>query len=209
MKIIIADDHIVVREGLRQIVKDLYPDSVVEESSDGKDAFKRIKSGSYDLVILDISMPGLSGIDILKALKDLDYKGNILMLSVHPQQQYAIRSLRLGASGYLSKDCAREELALAIRKISGGGKYISSDIIGKLISGIDSSEGSNPHDILSEREFQVMCLLAKGCSNIEISNRLFISEKTVSTFRSRLLEKMNMKSVTELALYAYKNSLIE
>jgi DNA-binding NarL/FixJ family response regulator len=209
MKVFIADDHIVVREGLRQIVRDLYPDALLEESSEGNDAFKRIRSGDFDLVILDISMPGLSGIDILKALKDNGYNGNILMLSVHPQQQYAIRTMRLGASGYLTKDCAREELSLAIRKISDGGKYISSDIISKLVSASDNHEETFPHDDLSEREFQVMRLLAKGLSNTDIGRQLFISEKTVSTYRSRLLEKMNMKSVTELALYAYKNNLIE
>jgi DNA-binding NarL/FixJ family response regulator len=209
MKIIIADDHTIVREGLRQILRDLYPECVIEESCEGNDALKKIRSGNFDFVILDISMPGLSGIDILKALKDQDVKGNVLMLSVYPQKQYAIRSLRLGASGYLTKDCAREELALAIKKISSGGKYISSEIIGDLVSGMDSPEGAFPHDRLSEREFQIMCLLARGQSNIEIGKQLYISEKTVSTYRSRLLEKMNMKGVTELALYAFKNNLIE
>lgn len=209
MKILIADDHLVVREGLKQIVKDLRITSLIEEAKDGNEALVKIKTGKFDFVILDISMPGLSGLDILKVLKTRIEKVNILILSIHPQSQYAIRALRLGASGYLSKDSAPEELALAIRKISAGGKYISSDIIGKLVSEFKKQDDTDFHDCLSEREFQVMCFLAKGVSIVEIGKQLFLSEKTVSTYRTRVLEKMEMKSNTELALYAYKNNLIE
>lgn len=209
MKILIADDHLVVREGLKQILKELKIVSCIEEAKDGDEALKKIKSGNYDFVIMDISMPGLSGLDILKTLKDRNEKANILILSFHPQEQYAIRALRLGASGYLSKDSAPDELELAIKKISAGGRYISSDIIGELVSNIDQPDETTLHNCLSEREFQIMCRLAKGLSNIEIGKQLFISEKTVSTYRTRLLEKMGMKSNTDLALYAYKNDLIE
>lgn len=209
MKILIADDHSVVREGLKQILKNLKIISQIEEAKDGHEALDKIKSGKFDFVILDISMPGLSGLDILKALKDRNEKVNVLILSIHPQSQYAIRALRLGASGYLSKDSASEELALAIKKISAGEKYISSDVIGKLVSDFNKQNDIALHDRLSEREFQVMCFLAKGASITEIGKKLFISEKTVSTYRTRLLEKMEMKSNTELALYAFKNNLIE
>ena len=209
MKILIADDHLVVREGLKQILKELNSASLIEEAKDGDEALHKIKSGNYDFVIMDISMPGLSGLDILKTLKDSNEKVNILILSFHPQDQYAIRALRLGASGYLSKDSASEELSLAIKKISSGGRYISSDIIGQLVSNIDQPDDTSLHDCLSEREFQVMCFLAKGTPIKEIGKELFISERTVSTHRTRLLKKMEMKSNSELALYAYKNDLIE
>jgi DNA-binding NarL/FixJ family response regulator len=209
MKILIADDHLVVRLGLKQILKDLKITNLIEEAKDGNEAFDKIKSGKFDFVILDISMPGLSGLDILKALKARNEKVNILILSIHPQSQYAIHALRLGASGYLSKDSASEELAFAIQKISAGGKYISSDIIGKLVSDSNKENDMALHDLLSEREFQIMCFLAKGVPITEIGKQLFISEKTVSTYRTRLLEKMEMKSNTELALYAFKNNLVE
>jgi two-component system, NarL family, invasion response regulator UvrY len=208
MKILIADDHPVVRKGLKQILKDLRISDMIEEAKDGKEALNKIRSGEFDFVILDISMPGLSGLDILKALKAVNIKVNILILSVHPERQYAVRALRMGASGYLSKNSAPEELALAIKKISAGGKYISSEIIEKLIS--ENTQNGKPlHERLSEREFQIMCFLAKGVSIIEIGKKLFLSEKTVSTYRNRLLEKMELKSNAELALYAYINDLIE
>lgn len=209
MKVLIADDHMVVREGLKQILRTLDSNYLIEEAKDGCEALQKIKKGDFDFVILDISMPGLSGLDILKTLKARNEKVNILILSFHPQEQYAIRALRMGASGYLSKDSAPEELANAIKKISTGERYISSDIIAKLVSNINEPDDIALHDQLSEREFQILCLLAKGLSIIEIGKQLFISEKTVSTYRTRLLEKMGMKSNTELALYAYKNNLID
>jgi DNA-binding NarL/FixJ family response regulator len=217
MKILIADDHSVVREGLKTVVREglkslpggFSKADIIEEAQDGIEAFKKISSGEFDFVILDISMPGMSGLDILKALKSRNIKCNILILSVFPQGQYAIRALELGASGYISKNSASEELAIAIKKISAGKKYISSDVIGKLISNVKSQDNKEPHEKLSEREFQIMNMLAKGLSNIEIGKILFISGKTVSTYRTRILEKMGMKSNTELALYSYKNNLIE
>jgi two-component system invasion response regulator UvrY len=209
MKILIADDHSIVREGLKLILKDHIVSSFIEEAKEGYEALDKIVSGIYDFIILDISMPGLSGLEILSALKVRNIKANILILSSYPQGQYAIRALELGASGYISKNSAPEELVLAIKKISAGEKYISSDIIGRLVSNIQQPDAISFHDRLSEREFQIMCLLAKGTSIIEIANKLSISEKTVSTHRARLLEKMEMKSNTELALYAYKNKLIE
>jgi two-component system, NarL family, invasion response regulator UvrY len=210
MKILIADDHSVVREGLKQILKNLKISSLIIEAKDGHEALKKIKAGEFDFVTLDISMPGLSGLDILKALKSENKKVNVLILSVHPEGQYAVRALKLGAAGYLSKNSATEELELAIKKISSGGRYISSDVIGKLVSDINKQNDITPlYERLSEREFQVMCLLAKGTPINKIGKKLFISERTVSTHRIRLLEKMEMKSNTELALYAYKNDLIE
>jgi two-component system invasion response regulator UvrY len=209
MKILIADDHSVVREGLKLILKDLKIPGLIEEVEEGHEALNKITIGNYDFVILDILMPGLSGLDILNALKVRNIKVNILILSAYSQGQYAVRALELGASGYISKNSAPEELALAIKKVFSGEKYISSDIIGKLVSNIQKPDDTFLHNRLSEREFQIMCFLVKGTSIIEIGKKLSISEKTVSAHRAHLLEKMGMKSNTELALYAYKNSLIE
>ena len=209
MKVLIADDHLVVREGLKEIVNKLDEVSVVETAGDGREALKKIEKASYDLVILDISMPGLSGLDILQTLKRKNITAHILILSIHPQTQYAIRALRLGASGYLSKDSAYEELASAIRKISAGGRYVSSDLAEKYIFGDKKDLDRAPHEKLSEREFQIMCLLAQGKSVTEIAREIFISDKTVSTYRARILEKMGMKKNADLILYAIRNNLIE
>lgn len=209
MKILVADDHSVVRQGLKQILQSLNTFSTIEEAQDGNEALEKIKSDFFDFVILDISMPGLSGLDILQAIKNLGIKRNILILSVHPQEQYAVRALRMGASGYLSKESAFEELELAIRKISLGQKYISSVIAEKLAFNVVDVAGTPLHERLSQREFQVMCMLAQGISVTEIAKKLFVSDKTISTHRIRLLSKMGMKKNAELTLYAVKNGLIE
>ncbi len=209
MKILLADDHQVVREGLKVILKKLGHTILVEEAGDGIEALDKIVSGNFDFIILDISMPGLSGLDVLKALESNSIRKKVLIMSVHPQKQYAIRALKLGAGGYISKDSSSEELEFAIKKIYSGKKYVSSDVIGILVSDLSNTNDAALHESLSEREFQVMCFLAKGISLKEIGEKLFISERTVSTYRTRLLEKMEMKSNSELALYAYKNGLIE
>lgn len=209
MKILIADDHAIVREGVKQIVKGLPEVKLIEEASDGNEAFSKICETKYDIVILDISMPGMSGLDLLQRMKDRDIHTKVLIFSFYPQEQYAIRAFKLGASGYLSKDSAFEELALAIRKICQGGKYISSALAEKLIFQEPGKEGRLPHELLSEREFQIMILLAKGKSVTEIAHNLYISDKTVSTYKMRVLEKMEMKTNADLTMYAIKNMLIE
>lgn len=215
MKILIADDHAIVREGLKQYVKTLDDIKMIDEAVDGEEAWAKIKDGCYDLVILDISMPGISGLDILRNMKERDMKTPVLILSVHPQEQYAIQAFKMGASGYLSKESAFEELILAIKKITEGGRYVSSVFAEKLaFNGFDSntdtdSVSNKPHDKLSEREYQVMVMLAKGKSVTEISKEIFISDKTVSTYRTRILEKMGLKKNAELTIYAIKNDLIE
>lgn len=209
MKILIADDHAIVREGVKQIVKGLPEVTLIEEVSDGEAAFSKIRETSYDVVILDISMPNMSGLDVLQRMKDRNIHTKVLIFSFYPQEQYAIRAFKLGASGYLSKDSAFEELASAIRKISQGGKYISATLAEKLIFQDVNLEGKLPHEKLSEREFQIMILLAKGKSVTEIAHALFISDKTVSTYKMRVLEKMDMKNNADLTRYALKNKLIE
>ncbi|MFZ4522959.1 MAG: response regulator [Bacteroidales bacterium] len=209
MKILIADDHAIVREGVKQILKTLPEVCNIDEVAEGTEALMMINKVDYDLVILDISMPGMSGLDILQHLNHRKSDTRVLMLSFHPQEQYAIRAFKLGASGYLSKDSAFEELALAIRKIASGGKYISSVFAEKRFFTDPGKKEGNSHDVLSEREFQVMIMLAKGKTVLEIANEIFISDKTVSTYRSRIMEKMGMKKNADLTVYAMKNNLIE
>lgn len=209
MKILIADDHAIVREGVKLILKSLPEITQIEETADGNDAFTKISNSDYDLVILDISMPGMSGLDVLQRMKDRNIGTKILIFSFYPQEQYAVRAFKLGASGYLSKDSASEELAMAIRKIVSGGKYVSAALAEKLIFQDAKLNGKLPHEQLSEREFQVMILLAKGKSVMEIAEEIFISDKTVSTYRTRIMEKMNMKKNADLTMYAIKNKLIE
>jgi DNA-binding NarL/FixJ family response regulator len=209
MKILIADDHSVVREGLKQCVRTLDEVRLIDEAVDGNDAWTKIKGGDYDLVILDVSMPGMSGLEVLQKIKERNLQTNILILSVHPQEQYAIHSFRLGASGYISKDNAFEELTIAIKKIASGGKYIGKAFAEKFVfNGFDFNERM-PHEKLSEREFQVMVMMAKGKSVTEIAKEVYISDKTVSTYRTRILKKMGFKKNAELTIYAIKNNLIE
>ena len=208
MKILIADDHSVVREGLKQYVKTLGKETSVDEAVDGREAWEMIKRYDYDLVILDVSMPGISGLDLLKRMKDTGLTTRVLILSVHPQEQYAMRALRMGASGYLSKDSAFEELKVAIRKIISGRRYVSAEFAEKMVfNGIDSVK-NNLHERLSDREFEIMIMLAKGKTVTEISREIFLSRNTVSTYRTRILNKMFMKKNAELTSYALKNKLI-
>jgi two-component system invasion response regulator UvrY len=209
MKVLIADDHTVVREGLKEILKRTDEVALLDEAVNGSEALAKMGKYHYDLVILDISMPDKSGLDILQTMKDKNINTRILILSVHPMEQYAIRALKLGASGYLCKSSVYEELATAINTISNGGRYISPALAEKIIFNEKNGLDKSPHEKLSEREFQVMCLLAKGKSVKEIAAELFISDKTVSTHRMRLLEKMGLKKNSELTNYAIRNELIE
>jgi two-component system, NarL family, invasion response regulator UvrY len=209
MKILIADDHAIVREGVKQLVKKLPEVTLIDEASEGNEALRMIKKVGYDLAILDISMPGLSGLDILRNISERKLNTRVLMLSFHPQEQYAIRAFKLGASGYLSKDSAYDELITAIHKIAGGGKYVSTAFAEKLIFPDQEQVTTNLHDSLSDREFQVMILLAKGKTVVEIGKELFLSDKTVSTYRSRIMEKLDLKKNADLTFYAIRNNLIE
>jgi two-component system invasion response regulator UvrY len=209
MKVLIADDHYVVREGLKMILKKLDIIPYIEEAVTGNEALDKLEKNEYELVIMDISMPGISGLDILKILKDKGKKGIFLILSVHKEEQLALRALKLGASGYLTKDSVYEELTYAIKTVLAGRKYISSALAETISLDKKSGIGISPHEKLSEREFQIMCMLANGKSVKEISGELFISDKTVSTHRMHILEKMGMKKNAELTNYAIKNDLIE
>lgn len=209
MKILIADDHMVVREGLKQILKKLPGVVLIEEATNGLDALKMIESNKYNFIILDISLPGMSGLEILKSLKNQKIDIRVLILSMHPEEQFAIRALKLGAMGYVTKDRAGEELHAAIRKISDGGKYVSHELAEYMAFNLDYKFETVLHEKLSAREFEIMILLAKGKSSREIAGELFISEKTVGTHRLRIMQKMGMKKNTDLTYYAINNKLIE
>jgi len=187
LKILIADDHAIVRQGLKQIVTET-PDMVVSgEASNGQELLSKIKENDYDVVVLDITMPGRDGIDVLKQLRSERPELPILMLSIHPEEQYALRALKAGASGYLTKESAPDELVVAIRKVSQGGKYISSSLAEKLAFELEVGREQAPHETLSDREYHVMCLIASGKTVMEIAQELSLSEKTISTYRSRIL----------------------
>ena len=208
IRIIIVDDHPVVRRGLKQILQEEPDVKVVGEAESAQEAFKIIRTIDCDAVVLDISLPGASGVEILKQLKHEYQKLPVLILSVHPEEQYAVRVMKAGASGYLTKESAPEELVKAIRKIISGGKYISSSLAERLITDIDAS-GKPRHEKLSDREFEIMRMIARGKAIKKIAEELYLSEKTVSTYRTRLLEKMNMTTNAEIISYALKNKLIE
>jgi len=208
MRILICDDHKIVRDGLKQILQQLGGATVIGEAGDGYEALNFLKQDQFDILLLDISLPGMSGMEILQAVKAKWPSVNVLMLSMMPQEQYAILALKLGASGYLTKDTASEELLLAIRKVSEGGKYISHTLAENLALHLTSDTNKQKHEILSGREFEIMIKLANGKSLQEIGNELFISDKTVSTYRSRIMEKMGFSKNAELTRYCLEHNLI-
>lgn len=208
MRILICDDHKIVRDGLKQILHQLGGATVIGEAGDGYEALNLLKKEQFDILLLDISLPGMSGMEILQAVKAKWPSINVLMLSMMPQEQYAILALKLGASGYLTKDTASEELLLAIRKVSEGGKYISHALAENLALHLTTDSSKQKHEILSGREFEIMIKLANGKSLQEIGNELFISDKTVSTYRSRIMEKMELSKNAELTRYCLEHNLI-
>ncbi len=209
IKILIADDHRIVREGLKQILAETQDMVVSAEASNVQEVLNKVASNDYDVLLLDISMPGRSGLDILKQLKSERPKLSVLVLSMYSEEQYALRALRAGASGYMTKESAPDELIEAIRKVSTGRKYISPAVAEKLAVSIESSDERPPQETLSDREFQVMCMIASGKTVKAIADELALSIKTVSTYRARILEKMRMKNNAELTHYAIQNKLVE
>jgi len=208
MNILICDDHKIVREGLMQILQQLEGETYFEEAGNGHEALTFLKNKVFDIVLLDISLPDMSGLEILQSVKGKWPSTNVLILSMHPQEQYALRAIKLGASGYLTKDTASEELLLAVKKVSEGGKYISQSLAESIAFNMDRDSQKQKHEKLSSREFEIMIKLAKGKSLQEIGNELFISNKTVSTYRSRILEKMEFNKNAELTIFCIENKLI-
>ena len=209
IRILVADDHAIVREGLKQILADVGDMTVCDEAASGAETLAKIRKREYDVVLLDISMPGRSGLEILKDIKTEHPKQPVLILSMHAEEQYAVRALRAGASGYLTKASAPDELIGAIRKVSYGRKYVSASLAEKLAFALDIDTKKPPHETLSDREYQVMLMIASGKSVKEIAAELCLSVKTISTYRARVMEKMNMKKNAELTLYAVRNRLMD
>lgn len=207
IKVIIVDDHPVVRRGLKQIIEDEPDMEVVGEAKNAGECFSLVRKTECSLVLLDITLPDKSGFDVLKQLQYELPRLPVLILSVHSEDQYAVRFIKAGASGYLMKEGAPEELVKAIRKVNAGGKYVSASLAEKLVSHLDASD-KPPHENLSDREFQILCMIAGGKSLKNIADAFCISEKTVSTYRSRVLEKMKMCTNSDLTRYALENHLV-
>ena len=208
IRIVIVDDHTVVRRGLKQILSEESDMAVVGEAHNAQDMLTLVRKLPCDVIVADISMPGRSGLDVLKELKQDRPKLPVLVLSMHPEDQYAVRALKLGASGYMTKESAPEELVKAIRKVVSGGRYVSPSLAEKLALDLAVDTERPVHETLSEREHQVFCMIAQGKTVKEIADELALSVKTISTYRTRILEKMAMKNNAELIHYAISNRLV-
>jgi DNA-binding NarL/FixJ family response regulator len=209
MRILIADDHAVVRRGLKEILAEALPGAEFSEAGNGDEVLSHLGKTPISLLVLDISMPGRSGMDVLRDVKHTYPRLPVIILSCQPEEQYAVRCLRAGAAAYINKESAAEELALATKKILSGGRYVSASLAEKLIANLDEEAGKPLHELLSDREFEVMKMIATGVPLTEIGDRLHVSVKTVSTYRTRIMEKMQLKSNAELTRYAMTNSLID
>ncbi len=207
IRVLLADDHTLVREGLRQLLGGAPGIEVAAEAADGDEALARVRAEDFDVAVLDMSMPGLSGIDLIKRLRIEKPKLRILVLSMHAEQQYAARALKAGASGYLTKDSASAQLVGAIRKIAAGGVHITEAAAAQLV-GAAARGDAPPHASLSDREFEVFRLLVAGQGPGDIADRLHLSVKTVSTHKARILQKMGMDSTADLVRYAVENKLL-
>ncbi len=205
--IIIVDDHAVVRSGIKHILQERPDINVVAEASSGSEAMKHLMENSADIVLLDISMPDKSGIEVLKNIRSQHPDVSVLILTMHPEEQYAIRALKGGAAGYITKDSAPSELIKAIVKISSGKRYISASLAEKLAGMLDISTERVPHEMLSDRELEVLLLIAAGRSMTEIADNLNLSIKTVSTYKSRILLKMDLRNTADIIRYSIRNNL--
>ncbi len=207
-RVLICDDHAVVRQGLKQILLEESKNFYCEEAKNGREVLDKILEEKWDAVVLDISMPGMSGIEILKEVKKIRPRLPVLVLTVHSEEQFGLRTLKAGAAGYLTKDSAPEELVDALKKIINGGKYINQQIAEILINDVDNNSDKPPHENLSNREFEIMRLIASGKAPMQIADELSLSVKTVSTYRTRLLEKMKLTTNAEITHYAITNKLV-
>ncbi len=210
MNVLIVDDHAVVRKGLRQILSEEYDDLVFAEATEGRSALEAVTERALDVVVLDISMPGRSGLDVLKEIKKERPDLPVLVLSMYPEEQFAVRVLRAGASGYLTKETAPNELVKAIKKVTTGGTYVSPALAEMLA--LDLQQDTNqayPHKALSDREYEVMLMIASGKAVSEIAEELSLSVKTISTYRARIIDKIHMRSNAEITRYAIRHGLVE
>ena len=208
IRILVADDHSVVRQGLKQIIADSPDMEIVGEAATSQEALELVRSGSFDLIILDISMPGQNGLEILRELKSESPALKVIILSMYPEEQYAIRSLRDGASAYLTKGSQPEELILAIKTVASGKRYITPSVADRLATYIEDNSKRPPHETLSDREMEILMLIGSGKQVSDIAEELNLSIKTVSTYRSRILLKMNMETNAQLIRYSLQHSLV-
>ncbi|HEY5407999.1 MAG TPA: response regulator transcription factor [Ginsengibacter sp.] len=206
LRILIADDHAVIRKGLKHLLIEEYPSAFIDEVEDAEGVFKKVLNGKWDIVISDISMPGRSGLDVLHDIKQNYPDLPVLILSIHPEEQYAIRVLKAGAAGYLSKQAATDDLVKAVQRVLQGRKYISPAIAEKMADELDHNFDKPLYETLSDREFHVFKLIAEGKGVSEIAELLSLSLTTVSTYRSRILVKMNMKTNAEIIRYSIENN---
>lgn len=210
INVLVVDDHALIRKGLKQILDDTSDIRVIGEAETGMEAIRMVRDNKYDMALLDITLPDKYGIDVLKQMKLLCPTLPVLILSMHPDEQYAMRSIKAGASGYMNKQSAPSQLVTAIRKVASGKKYISSELAEQLADDLTSDKPQDvSHKILSNREYQTLCLMAAGKSLSEMADIMSLSAKTVSVYRSRMLEKMQLKNNAEAVRYAINNHLIE
>ncbi|HEX9851089.1 response regulator transcription factor [Candidatus Deferrimicrobium sp.] len=209
LRILIADDHEIVRKGLNNVLTEAFQPVKVEEARNGQEAMSKVLKGEYDLVVLDMKMPGKSGLDVLKEIRQHRPKLPVLILSMHPEEQFAIRAIRAGAAGYLTKECAGDELVLAIRKALKGERYISGSLAQILAGELDSDSEKPLHEFLSDREYQVMLMIASGKTVGAIAKELCLSVKTISSYRTNILLKTRMKNNSEITHYAIQTKLVD
>lgn len=209
MRILIADDHAVVREGVKRILYDMDHSIMVGEAGNGQELLAKAAAKTWDVVLLDISMPGRNGLEVLRQLKCTHPAVPVLVFSMHPENQYAVRAFRAGAAGYLTKDSIAEELVTAIRRVVGGRPYVSAALAEHLVLEVTRDPDTPLHARLSDRELQVLCMLGNGKTVTDIAAELSLSVKTVSTYRSRILEKMHLRSNAELIHYAVRHQLVD
>jgi two-component system invasion response regulator UvrY len=209
VRLLIVDDHPLVRRGIVEVLAEAFPGGSIAEASDGAEALQAVYDGIWDLVVLDLSLPGRTGLDVLKEIKDARPRLPILVLSTYPEQQFATRALRAGASGYLNKGSPPDVLLSAVRKVLAGGKFISASLGESLAADLDRDFSKPLHECLSDREYHVMLRIASGKTVSEIAEEIHLSVKTISTYRSRTLEKMRMKNNAELTQYGMRERLVE
>jgi DNA-binding NarL/FixJ family response regulator len=209
IRVLLADDHAIVRAGLKEILADTGDITVAGEATNGQEVMDCVRGGDYDVAVLDMSMPGRSGIELIKQVKDAKPKLRILVLTMHSEEQYAVRALKAGASGFLTKEAAAEQLVAAIRRIAGGGAYVSPETVERLVLDTGPQAAAAPHTLLSDREFQVLQMIAGGRTVGEIAKTLSLSVKTVSTHKTRILNKMGLANQAELIRYALEHKLLD
>ncbi len=209
IRVLVADDHAVVRRGLVAILNAEPSMLVVGEASNGRDALRAVREHEYDVLVLDITMPDLGGLEVLRQIQGIRPQLPILILSVHSEEQYAARALKAGAAGYMNKESAPDELVSAINQVARGRKYVTPSLAQRLADRLGEPGAQAPHDALSNREYQVMCMLASGKTTSDIAEALSLSVKTISTYRARILEKMKLENTAEIIRYAIKRGLVE